>query len=546
MRILVAALLCTLVPMSVMAQLDNFKTKRFIPKASGQYDTVGQERATKLALESAGLLEREIDASTYILGPNDIVTVSVWASESIHLDVMVTPEGNLIIPRAGALSVKGLTLDSARTMIKAEIAKVYRSASSDVSLKKLRQFKVYVLGAVRIPSVITATAADRVFDVIERAGGIVDTGSVRGITVVREGTQTPLIVDLQRYLSFGDKSANPTVLGGDRIIVPLRTFKNTIAISGEVAREGSFDYLPGDSLATLIRMAGGFLPSAILDSVHVVRSNESGTGLVVYTVNMRSWPAAIYSTMPLVGDMSLRSGDRVYVRAVPKFNDREQVIVAGEVLYPGKYAITPTQSRLTEVIERAGMFTENASVEDALIIRTSEMNVIDKEYERLSRLVPSEMSSNELQYYRTKSREVKGVMSVDFAELFIKKNMVNNPVLRDGDSIYVPKRSLYVNVTGSVRNPGRIVYQKGLNYLQYIALAGGYSFRADKSATLVIKPKGDQFPAESENYTIEPGDNVLILDEPETKFIDVFTKTLTITAQLFTIFGIIFTIVRLR
>lgn len=546
MRILVAALLCTLVPMSVLAQLDNFKTKRFVPKASGQYDTVGQERATKLALESAGLLEREIDASTYILGPNDIVTVSVWASESIHLDLMVTPEGNLIIPRAGALSVKGLTLDSARTKIKAEIGKVYRSASSDVSLKKLRQFKVYVLGAVRIPSVITATAADRVFDVIERAGGIVDTGSVRGITVVREGMQTPLIVDLQRYLSFGDKSANPTVLGGDRVIVPLRTFKNTIAISGEVAREGSFDYLPGDSLSTLIRMAGGFLPSAILDSVHVVRSNEAGTGLDVYAVNMRTWPAAIYSTVPLAGDMILRSGDRVYVRAVPKFNDREQVIVAGEVLYPGKYAITPTLSRLTEVIARAGMFTENASVEDALIIRTSEMNVIDKEYERLSRLVPSEMSSNELQYYRTKSREVKGVMSVDFAELFIKKNMVNNPVLRDGDSIYVPKRSLYVNVTGSVRNPGRIVYQKGLSYVQYIALAGGYSFRADKSATLVIKPKGDQFPAESENYTIEPGDNVLILDEPETKFIDVFTKTLTITAQLFTIFGIIFTIVRLK
>ncbi|MBS1562447.1 MAG: SLBB domain-containing protein [Bacteroidetes bacterium] len=546
MRILVAALLCTLIPLSVLAQLDNFKTKRFIPKASGQYDTVGQERATKLALESAGLLEREIDASTYILGPNDIVTVSVWASESIHLDLMVTPEGNLIIPRAGAMSVKGLTLDSARKLIKLEVAKVYRSASSNVSLKKLRQFKVYVLGAVRIPSVITATAADRVFDVIERAGGIVDTGSVRGITVVREGSTSPLVVDLQRYLSFGDKSANPTVLGGDRVIVPLRTFKNTISISGEVAREGSFDYLPGDSLSTLIRMAGGFLPSAILDSVHVVRSNEAGTGLDVYSVNMRSWPTAIYSTIPLPGDMALRSGDRVYVRAVPKFNDREQVIVAGEVLYPGKYAITPTQTRLTEVIERAGMFTENASVEDALIIRTSEMNVIDKEYERLSRLVPSEMSSNELQYYRTKSREVKGVMSVDFAELFIKKNMVNNPVLRDGDSIYVPKRSLYVNVTGSVRNPGRIVYQKGLNYLQYIALAGGYSFRADKSATLVIKPKGDQFPAESENYTIEPGDNVLILDEPETKFIDVFTKALTITAQIFTIFGIIFTIVRLK
>jgi hypothetical protein len=91
-----------------------------------------------------------------------------------------------------------------------------------------------------------------------------------------------------------------------------------------------------------------------------------------------------------------------------------------------------------------------------------------------------------------------------------------------------------------------VVYKAGLTYMDYIRLTGGYGFRADQSATLVVKPKGDQFPASSENYTMEPGDNILVLDNPEQKFIDVFTKALTITAQIVTIVGVVLTVVRLK
>jgi protein involved in polysaccharide export with SLBB domain len=114
------------------------------------------------------------------------------------------------------------------------------------------------------------------------------------------------------------------------------------------------------------------------------------------------------------------------------------------------------------------------------------------------------------------------------------------------DSIHVPERNLYVNVTGSVRNPGRIVFKNGLNYNDYINLAGGYGFRADRDATLVIKVKGDVFPADNDRYQLEPGDNIVVLDVPETKFIDVFTQALTIAAQIVTVVGVVITLVRLR
>ncbi len=541
------AMVCWAMTVQVQAQSNpSFSRPRFIPRGPYQYDTTDAQKSMKLSQGSAGLLTREIDPSKYIVGPNDVLTVSVWATEPIHVDVIVSPEGKVVFPNAGVLDVKGLTLDSVQSVIEVEARKIYHKSEVDVSLRRLREFKVYVLGAVAIPSVVPATAADHVFDVLERAGGIVDTGAIRGIMLIREGESEPIMVDLQRYMSYGDKQHNPTVLGGDRVIVPLRNTKNVISISGEVVQQGEFPFLPGDSLSTLVRMSGGFLPSARLDTVTLVRMSEEGSRPYREFIDMRTWADRLYSGAPLAGDLELRSGDRLYIRAIPKWNDRQDVIVEGEVRFPGRFAIIPNETRLKDVIEMAGGFTDKASLEDAIVIRTSEEDDEDKEFERLSKLPPSEMSEGELQYYRTKSREVKGVMSIDFVDLFRREIEDNNPLMRDQDSIYVPEKNLYINITGSVRNPGRIVYQQGRSYLDYIELAGGYGFRADPDATLIVKVKGDQFPADAENYALEPGDNILVLDEPETKFITVFTEALTIAAQLVTIVGVVLTIVRLQ
>lgn len=523
-----------------------FTKPRFIPKGPYEYDTTNTEKGIKLAESSVGLLTREVNPKEYRIGAGDVVSISIGTISPLHYSIAVSSEGNLVIPGVAVINVKDVTLDSAKKAVREAVGKIYAGASVDVSLQRLRQFKVYVLGAVAMPSVVVATPADHVFDVIERAGGILDTGAIRGIMLIREGTSEPEYVDLQRFLAYGYSEANPTVQGGDRIVVPLRNTKDVISISGEVVAQGEYLYMPGDSLSTLIRMAGGLLASARLDSVVVVRMRPQGQDYDEIYLDLTQWRDLQFSDTSLPGDIALHTGDRVYVRAIPKWNERAEVVVDGEVVYPGRFAIIPNVTRLTDVIRMAGGFTEQASLEDAVVIRVSEMKIEDKEYERLKPLPPSEMSKGELQYYRTKSREVKGVMSVSFPDLFLRGNHDNDPVMRNHDSILVPIRNVYINVSGSVRRPGRIMYQPGLKYLDYINLAGGYGFRADMDATLVIKVKGDQFPADSENYTLEPGDNILVLDEPEIKFIDVFTQALTIAAQLVTIVGVVLTIVRLQ
>ncbi|MCU0330348.1 MAG: polysaccharide biosynthesis/export family protein, partial [Candidatus Kapabacteria bacterium] len=187
------------------AQLENFKSKRFQARLPGEIDTIGSDRGIQTSLGAALTLEREVDAAEYVLGPGDNLIVSIWSTESVHVTVPVTPEGKVVIPRAGVVSVKERTLADASKDIIEEVKKVYRSPRVDVSLASLRSFRVYVLGAVRVPSIIVANGVDRVFDVIQRAGGVLDTGSVRGITIVRDKAAKPILADLQRYLSTGDK-----------------------------------------------------------------------------------------------------------------------------------------------------------------------------------------------------------------------------------------------------------------------------------------------------------------------------------------------------
>lgn len=211
------------------------------------------------------------------------------------------------------------------------------------------------------------------------------------------------------------------------------------------------------------------------------------------------------------------------------------VKVRGEVKYQGDYPIRKGDETLMEVLERAGGFTDDASLEGAVIIRMRDLGEKDKELDRLNRTEISDMSEEELTYFRARQREFRGLMAVDFRALFQDSAIENDIILQHQDSIYVPTKKDYINVIGRVNNPGRIIYQPGESFLSYIQKAGGFGFRADGDETLVIKPKGQLFLAEDENYTLEPGDNILVPQEPETKFIDVFKESLAITSQVATV-----------
>ncbi len=511
------------------AQISNFKISG---AKKNQKDTLSLETAKKITEETAGLLESEVDPTTYILGPNDVLTIAIVSPLSKEIDAIVSPEGKIVIPDVGAISLKDKSLAQADTIIKEKVKKYYRVTEVYVLLKKIRKFKVIVGGSVSKPAIVAATALDRVSEVIDRAGGMKFDASLRHITLRRSKDNRIVPVDLLKFFMLGDKDSNPFVSGGDVINVPTINEKDFIEIEGEVIEPDKFEYRTGDSLSTIIKFAQGFLPSSNLDSVEIVRFYDNNAGINRWFVDINKWRNYLFENPNLPGDFSLESGDRVYIRNKPQWEEDMYVTVSGEVLYPGKYAIKKGETRIREVLERAGGLTDDASVENAVMIRATEMKIEDRQIKRLQTIPASEMSETEYQYFQARILEEKGVMALDFRKILKDGQSYDNALLIHRDSIIIPQKKYFVNVQGRVITPGLVTYRENYTYLDYINAAGGFAYRADESETFIHKTRGEQYLAEDMNYIIEPGDNILVPPKKPSTFWKDMNTALQLTVSL--------------
>lgn len=499
------------------------------------YDTAAQREARIRTQETAPLLERPIDPGSYLLGPGDILVLSIPTAEYRPYDLQVYPDGSVVIPRVGSVNVAGRTLKEGSDLILQGVGRVYRASGTSVSLRIMRQFKVSVLGDVRRPGLVVATPTTRVSEAIDLAGGTSTTANRRRIQLIRNGQVQ--WVDLLPFYAEGRLQANPFLEGGDVVHIGVQDPSNIIAIYGAVNRGGEFDFRRGDSVATLVRAAFGLTADAVRDSI--VLASVSSNGDTISRSYLR-----IADDGAIVGDRLLEPGDRLFVPRDPFYFRTSSVVVTGEVVRPGVFPIIAGRTRLRDIVERFGGFTAGASQIDAVVIRRKEvLNRVDQKYQLILEIDPDKRTEEEVEYVRNKATERPGVMTVDFPRL-LRGDERENIALEDLDSIYVPTAKNYVKVSGKVKNPGNITFQEGAGFGYYIALAGGYGWRADDAETKVIKARNsDTYQAASvEDYQIEPGDQIFVPEQKEGEFWAGFAQAVTIIAQLGTIVAVILSI----
>jgi len=489
-------------------------------------------------------LEHAVDPDRYVMGPGDVLKIVVGEQSDFTNQVTVSPEGSAYVPSVGNIDVSNLTLTDAKKRLTEALRNKYVSKNINIFLVQLRSFRVTVSGAVYKPGIVTVNAMNRVSEAIELAGGFlkpirvvkrtsqvnvtsplrddvtVKTESVndnavykkaaaskRNIIITRRN-QKKLRADIQKYELTGDLNANPYLQDGDVVFVPTEQITvGRVAIYGAVKSPDDFEYVPGDRVKDLLSMGSGFAVDADSSEIELVRFNSdfhsvSRTVLHLDAANAEKTKDVL--NMPLLPD------DRLFVRAIPRYHNKIDVEISGEIKHPGYYALENENKTLSTVIERAGGFTKDASLKNAFVVRRAREDVQDPEFERLKKMDVADMTEMEREYFKTKSRERVGGMGVDFVALFEKGDKSQDMILRDNDLIVVPAREMTVKVSGQVINPGLFPYDANKTLRYYVDEAGGYNWNARKSKIRVIKAKTGEWVKAKDSTPIDIGDAIFI------------------------------------
>ena len=469
-------------------------------------------------------LQGPVDPDAYRIGPGDVFAVTVVGPSPETWQLPVTPEGFVMLPRSGLVDVAGLSLAKAKEKITGALGDAYRNIDLHVALMSLRRVRVHVTGQVLRPGTYTGTALDLAGEMIAAAGGLTDEASRRAIRLVRrDGTE--LRVDLDRYDRTGDVEANPTILGGDVVRVPF--VKQQVSVEGAVESPGIYEFVEGDRVGDLLEIAGGLTWDARTDSLEVRPRRFTGdSGAGTLPLNEATLARAV------------RDGDQVNVGYLDDRSAFRFVTIEGQVRFPGPYGVREGTDRLSDIVRRAGGFTPRASLGEATLIRSHGAEKTDPEFERLKLIPVQDMSETEYAYFKSKSRERKGLVVVDF-EAFADGNEAEDHLLENGDRIFVPERRETITVSGSVTLPGLITYVPDRRAGYYIEQAGGYSSKADRGETTVIKSVTGEWEPAGDAGAIVPGDEIWVPERPERDWWQFAQDAVRFAASIATVYLVI-------
>ena len=274
----------------------------------------------------------------YRLGVGDQVQLVVTGQVELAYQLELRRDGTVIIPQVGQISIAGLTLDGARTVLKTRMSQSYSGLTSgearlDLSIARIRSNAVFVIGEVTNPGAIQVNALGTIFHALARAGGPSDRGSFRSIEV-RRGGQVIRRLDLYDYLLKGDATNDIRTEQGDVIYVPLAT--RNIAVTGSVRRPRIFELKPGEGFKDLLNFAGGLLASASVERVQIDRvlpAERRAPGIERVKVDV-----VLKGDLDSLARVPLLDNDIVTVFAIGATR-RNVVTLGGEVYQPGEYEL---------------------------------------------------------------------------------------------------------------------------------------------------------------------------------------------------------------
>ena len=404
----------------------------------------------------------------YILSAGDELLINVWGDSELNLKLKVSPEGTILIPNLGPVSVSGLTIETAENRIRQELGRIMSTLSGNtdgantfvsVSLSQIRSIKVNIVGEVVAPGTYTLPSFATLFNALYAAGGVNEIGSLRGIKVYRNSKEVAKL-DVYDYLLNGKYNTNIRLEENDMVIVS--PYDQLAVVRGKVKRNRIFEMKKGETLQQLLNMAGGFTGDAYKKDVRIKRKADSRYQIA--TVTEDKYPT-----------FAMMDGDSLLVDSVIPFYEN-RLTVTGAVWRPGEYELNGAVHTVKGLINQAAGLKGDEFTGRA----------------QITRLNPDFTTT-------VIAVDIRGILNGTSPDIELKpEDILNIPSLFDLREPYTIKVSGAVNYVDTV-----LPYRNNLTVEDAIMMAGGLKESAATVNVEVARRIKDTKTYENSNRTAE-------------------------------------------
>lgn len=327
---------------------------------------------------------------------------------------------------------------------------------------------------------------------IEQAGGLMEQAVLSRAVLHRmkaDRTLQTIPVDLKNILE--GKVTDVLLQNEDALIIASAenmTNQHTLTIEGEVFQPGVYQFSEKETIEDLITRAGGLRESASLESVEVARritssqENENGKTMAkIYSFNLKKGLGISEGT-----GFELEPFDVVTIHRNPNYIEQKRIVVTGEVNYAGAYVISSKEERLSDLIKRAGGLTVNAAPVNARLMRMLTKHELDMKKQMLEIAKNAEDSISAMR----QMAETNYNVGIDLAKALQNPGTVDDVILAEGDSLYIPTQSNVVKISGEVLYPNTVSFSQGKSVSYYLNQAGGVSKTGNKKQAYIVYANG--------------------------------------------------------
>lgn len=454
--------------------------------------------------------EPNLDPS-YVLDFGDVLEIQFLGQKDSIDSYTVLRDGSINLPDIGKVTISGLSLNDASSLIKAKVSNAFIGTEVYISLKNVRDISILIVGNALNPGIYTLNGNSNILHALNMAGGINDIGSYRKIDHIRNGSVIQSL-DLYDVIINGNYKQSFGLRSGDSIVV--NSIGNIVSVESGFARRAVFELKHSETFKDIAKYAAGFSKNSDLDNIVVKRINKGVSSVINLTLDE-------------LQNFKFNDNDSIFIREF-KINT---VNLSGAVVNPGTYKFIQGTT-LSEAIIIAGGYSSSAYPFGGYLEKKDALEINNESKERLYNTFIENLITNSdsidsgnnnigVLLKQVKNTKSSGRVIAEFNLDLIANDKSLDTIISDGDVIMIPFITQQVYVQGKVSNPGAIRYSPGMDVDYYIKKAGGALKSSDLNNIFIVYPNGETVNlndkaklsfilAENEKLLLYPGSIIFI------------------------------------